>query len=55
MKTTYKKSQPKIITYRCYRYFNNDSFRAALLEIKFNGKNCDENFKNFLPLHAILF
>ena len=31
MKTTYKKLQPKIITYCSYKYFNNDSFRAALL------------------------
>ena len=54
LKATYKKSQPKFITYRSYKYFNNDSFREALLEIECNGKNCDENF-NFLPLHAILF
>ena len=26
MKTFYKKSQPKIITYRSYKYFNDDSF-----------------------------
>ena len=47
MKTTYKKSQPKIITYRDYKYFNNDGFREALLQIKSNGNNCDENFRNF--------
>ena len=47
MKTTYKKSQPKIITYRSYKYFNNDSFREALLQIECNGNNCDENFKDF--------
>ena len=27
MKTTHKKSQPKRIIYRSYKYFNNDSFR----------------------------
>ena len=47
MKTTYKKSPPIIITYRSYKYFNNDSFREALLRIECNGNNCDENFKDF--------
>ena len=47
MKTTYKKLQPKIITYRSYKYFSNDTFREALLYIESNGKNCDENFKDF--------
>ena len=47
MKTTYKKSQPKIITYRDYKYFHNDGFREALLQIESNGNNCDENFRNF--------
>ena len=47
VKTTYKKSQPKIITYRDYKYFNNDGFREALLQIESNGNNCDENFRNF--------
>ena len=47
MKTTYKKSQPKIIAYRSYKCFNNDSFREALLQIECNGNNCDENFKDF--------
>ena len=41
MKTTYKKSQPKIITYRDYKYFNNDGFREALLQIESNENNCD--------------
>ena len=47
MKTTYKKSQPKIITYCSYKYFNNDSFREDLLQIECNGNNYDENFKDF--------
>ena len=47
MKTTYKKSQPKIITYCSYKHFNNVSFREALLQIECNENNCDENFKDF--------
>ena len=47
MKTTYKKMQPKIITYRNYKYFDNDIFREALLQIESNGNNCDDNFKSF--------
>ena len=47
MNTTYKKSQPKIIIYRCYKYFKSQSFREELLEIEANGNNCGENFKNF--------
>ena len=47
MKTTYKKSQPKIITYCSYKYFNNDSFREAFLQTECNGNNCDEKFENF--------
>ena len=47
MKTTYKKSQPKIINYRSYKYFNNESFREELRQIEANGNNCDESFQNF--------
>ena len=47
MKTTYKKSQPKIINYRSYKYFNSESFREELIQIEANGNNCDESFKNF--------
>ena len=47
MKTTYKKSPPKIITYCSYKNFNNVSFREALLQIECNENNCDENFKDF--------
>ena len=46
-KTTYKKSQPKIITYHSYKYFNNAGFREVLLQIECNGNNCDKNFKHF--------
>ena len=47
MKTTYKKSQTKIIIYRSYKYFNNESFREELLQIETNENNFDESFKNF--------
>ena len=47
MKTTYKKSQTKIINYRVYKYFNNETFRVELIQIEANGNNCDESFKNF--------
>ena len=42
MKTTYKKSQPKIIIHRSYKYFNNESFREKLLKIEAIGNNCDD-------------
>ena len=47
MKTTYKISPPKIITFPSNKYFNNESFREAFLQIKCNGKNCNENFEDF--------
>ena len=52
MKTTYKKSEPKIIIYRSS---NNESFREELQQIEANGSNCDESFKNFIsPCNGIL-
>ena len=48
MKTTYKKAQPKIINYRSYKYFNNDSFRDELLQNEANGNNWVDGFKNFI-------
>ena len=47
MKTTSKKSQPKIIICGSYKYFNNESFREKLIQIEANGNNCDESFKYF--------
>ena len=41
MKTTYKKSQPKIINCRSYKYFSNESFIEELIQIEANGNNCD--------------
>ena len=54
MKTTYKKLQPKIIAYRSYKYFNNDRFREALLQINAMETTAMTILKT-LPLHAILF
>ena len=48
LKTTYKKSKPKIITYRNYKSFNNDGFRNALQQIECNADNCDTNFEKFM-------
>ena len=45
MKTTYKKSQPKIIICRSCKYFNNESFREESLQNEVNRNNCDESFK----------
>ena len=47
MKTTYKKSPPKIIIFRSYKDFNNENFREELLKIEVNENNCDESFKHF--------
>ena len=44
MKTTYKKSQPEIINYRSYKYFNNEE----LIQIEANGNKCKESVKNFI-------
>ena len=54
IKTTYKKSQAKIITYRIYKYFNNESFRKELLEIEANGNNCNESFKIFTSTRNVI-
>ena len=54
MKTTYKKSQPKIINYRSHRYFNNQSFRKELMQIEANGNNCNESFENFTSSCSVI-
>ena len=54
MKTTYKKSQPKIINYRSYKYFNNESFRKESKQIEANGNNCDKSFKNFTSSYNVI-
>ena len=48
LKTAYKKSKPKIITYRSYKSFNNDGFREALQQIEYNAGNCDTNFGDLM-------
>ena len=53
IKTTYKKSQPKTIIYRSYKYFNNESFREELLQIEANGNNCVKVLKTLL-LHGVI-
>ena len=37
----------KIIIYRSYKHFNNESLREELLQVKANRDNCDETFKKF--------
>ena len=54
MKTTYKKTQPNIINYRSYKYFNNEIFRAELIQIEANRKNCNESFKNFTSSRNVI-
>ena len=54
MKTTFKKSKPKIITYRSYKSFSNDRFREALQQIECNEDDCDSRFGNLFH-HAIEF
>ena len=54
MKTTYKKSQPKIIIYCSYKYSNNESFREELLQIEANGNNCNKSFENFTSLYNVV-
>ena len=48
MKTAFKKSKPKIITYRSYKSFSNDRFREALQQIECNENNCNSGFGNFI-------
>ena len=46
MKKTYKKSQPQIITYRNYKYFNNDRFRKELQQIEAIRNNKRKLYKD---------
>ena len=48
MKTSYKKSESKIITYRSYKPFCNNNFREVLLQMESKRGNCDTNFKRFI-------
>ena len=46
MKKTYKKSQSQIITYRNYKYFNNDRFRKELQQIEAIRNNKRKLYKD---------
>ena len=50
MKTSYRKSQPKIIHYRNYKNFSNDTFRDSLQKIfpQNLGNSCDQDVDDFL-------
>ena len=50
MKTSYRKSQPKIIHYRNYKNFSNDIFRDSLQKIfpKNLGNSCNQDVDDFL-------
>ena len=52
MKTSYKKSEPKIITYRSYKSFCNNNFREELRQVVSKRANCDTHLKHLFP-HAI--
>ena len=55
MKTTHiKNHNQKLIIYRSYKYFNDESFREELLQIEANGNNCDESFKNFTSSCSVI-
>ena len=54
MKTSYKKSQPKIITYRSHKSFCNNNFREELWLVVSKRGNCDTNSKELFP-HAIKY
>ena len=48
MKKSFKKSEPKIITYRSYKSFCNNNFREALRQVISKRGNCNTNFKRFI-------
>ena len=56
MKTSYRKSQPKIIHYRSYKNFSNDILRDSLQKIfpPDLGNNCDQDVDFLLSWNKIL-
>ena len=50
IKTSYRKSQPKIIHYRNYKNFSNDIFRDSLQKIlpQNLGNSCNQDVDDFL-------
>ena len=49
MKTTFTKMKPKVIKYRDYKYFCNDTLRESLQNIFLQNlkNNCDDHYNNF--------
>ena len=45
IKTTFRKMEPKLIKYRDYKFFCNDTFRESLQNII--SQNCDDHYNNF--------
>ena len=48
-KTSFKKQKPKIVTYRQYKYFDNEKFRESLITCFSTGKNISyDTFENLV-------
>ena len=49
METTFRKMEPKVIKYRDYRFFCNDTFSESLQNIISQNikSNCDDHYNNF--------
>ena len=48
-KTSFKKQKPKIVTYRDYKYFDNEKFRESLITCFSTGKNISyDTFENLV-------
>ena len=47
---TFAKAKPKIINYRCYKNFNNESFRLELKEKLLNCENYEEFESTYMSL-----
>ena len=49
MKTTYRKRKPRIVHYRDFKYFWNDSSKKSLQNVisQNSGVGCDENYESF--------
>ena len=50
MKTTFRKMEPKVVRYRDYNFFCNDSFRESLQNIVSQNlkSNRDKHYRNFV-------
>ena len=56
MKTIFSKMEPKVIKYRNYKYFCNDTFRESLQNIVSQNLkgNCDDHYSNFAIVKTFL-